>query len=153
MESGRCRRLVLYLHFFLGLIAIWIWDKWETKKRNKIIVVVLLCVLSLLGDWSIWDVLWPLFFFIYRNDEKKMWDSFLIIAAVEIIAAQLLAIFLSDCAYGMLFQFGALRVMPLIKYCYNGKPGSRHMFHRWFFYVFYPLHLLLLFLLKLYLHG
>ena len=47
-----------------------------------------------------------------------------------------------------LFQLGIFLVIPLIQYCYNGESGSKKPFHKWFFYVFYPLHLLVLGILR-----
>ena len=38
----------------------------------------------------------------------------------------------------------------MIVYCYNGKGGSKSAFNKWFFYVFYPLHLIILGILKWY---
>ncbi|MBO6017570.1 MAG: protein TraX, partial [Oscillospiraceae bacterium] len=45
------------------------------------------------------------------------------------------------------FQFGGL-LAPLLLKRYNGERGSAAAFHKWFFYAFYPLHLLLLWWLK-----
>ena len=140
------------LTLFLALLTCWMWDKWDAKKPAKIAVVVVMCALSIMGDWSIWDILWPLFFVIYRNDEKKKWRAFLIVAALEIGLSQCIAIFISKNPYEQAFQVGALLVMPLIRYGYNGEPGSRNAFHKWFFYVFYPLHLMILFFLKMYIN-
>ncbi|MBP5415562.1 MAG: hypothetical protein ILN61_10040 [Lachnospiraceae bacterium] len=39
--------------------------------------------------------------------------------------------------------------MPfLFTFCYNGEPGSRAAFHKWFFYIFYPLHIMIIYLIK-----
>ncbi|MDY3655163.1 MAG: TraX family protein, partial [Ruminococcus callidus] len=46
------------------------------------------------------------------------------------------------------FQVGIFLVFPLIQFGYNGKSGSKKPFHKWFFYVFYPLHLLVLGILR-----
>ncbi|MBO5237666.1 MAG: hypothetical protein J6B50_02665 [Lachnospiraceae bacterium] len=48
-----------------------------------------------------------------------------------------------------LYQLGVFLVPFLLKGFYNGAGGSRKPVHKWFFYVFYPAHLLLLELLKL----
>ena len=45
-------------------------------------------------------------------------------------------------------RLGIFLVIPLIQYCYNGEGGSKKPFHKWFFYVFYPLHLLVLGVLR-----
>ncbi|MBO4514288.1 MAG: hypothetical protein J5721_01305, partial [Lachnospiraceae bacterium] len=131
---------------FLGLIAIWIWDKTELHVVWKIVIVTLLCALSIFGDWPIFDILWPLFFVIYHDNPKKKWIAFAVVAISEILLSQLLALFVMEEPLGQLFQIGVILVVPFFL-LYNGEPGSRHPFHKWFFYVFYPLHLLILALL------
>lgn len=135
---------------FLGLIAIYIWDRSNDADWKKITVVVILCIISCFGgDWMIFDIIWPLFLFIYWDDEKKKWMSYIIIMTVEVALAQIMAIE-SHCYYRQLFQFGAFLDLPLLMKFYNGKPGSKKAFHKWFFYIFYPLHLLVLALIKIY---
>lgn len=48
-------------------------------------------------------------------------------------------------------QLGVFVVPVLIQCCYNGQGGSKKIVHKWFFYIFYPLHLLALGLLQIYL--
>ncbi len=128
---------------FLGLIAICVWDRTNLPKWAKIIIIVLLCIISVFGDWPIMDVLWPLFLFIYRNDKKKKWRSFIIIITVEVALSMILGI-VSGQPFVQIFQFGAYMVPIIFLYFYNGESGSKHPFHKWFFYIFYPLHLLIL---------
>ena len=47
-----------------------------------------------------------------------------------------------------LYQVGVFLALPLLA-LYNGKRGNRSAFLRWFFYAFYPAHLLLFYLLSL----
>ena len=47
--------------------------------------------------------------------------------------------------FGMLYLYQPLYlVLPLLTVFYNGQCGSRKPVHKWFFYIFYPAHLLLL---------
>lgn len=55
-----------------------------------------------------------------------------------------MSVLTSEPMWSGLFQLGIFLVIPLIQYCYNGEGGSKKPFHKWFFYVFYPLHLLVL---------
>ena len=133
----------------LAVLTIWMWDKANIKTGFKIVLVIAACGLSFFGDWPIFDVLWPLFLFIYKDEPKKKWRSFLIIMAVEVLGSQMMAIG-SEQPFRQVFQFGAFLVPPILMYMYNGEPGSRKAFHKWFFYVFYPLHLLVLLALEVY---
>ena len=134
---------------FLGLLVLWMWDKANIKKWLKVLLTVAACLLSLMGDWPIFDILWPLFLFIYREEPKKQWTAFTIVIAVEVILTNLLCIG-GPYPYRQLFQFGAFMVLPILMFCYNGEPGKKNAFNKWFFYIFYPLHLVILSLLAVY---
>ncbi|MBR0528678.1 MAG: hypothetical protein IJJ76_02805 [Ruminococcus sp.] len=125
---------------FLGITALRIWDSSKLKKSDKIVLIVVLCILSLIGDWPVMDVLGPLFLYIYRTDKKKKY-----IALTLVYLPNLLLVFVDGW-----YNLGVLLVPIMIVYCYNGKGGSKSAFNKWFFYVFYPLHLIILGILKWY---
>ena len=132
---------------FLSLLAIWLWDKGKCPKAVKIAGIVGLIILSFLGDWPIFDILFALFLFIYRNNPKKKWCSFYIIAGIFFIMASLMNL---DNLKNVLFQLGVFLPPLLLQFFYNGEGGSRKKIHRWFFYVFYPLHLFIIGLISYY---
>ena len=121
----------------LALGALWIWDREQMSETGKVLAVFGLCVLSVLGDWPVMGILFPLNFYINRDDERKKWGIY---AAISIVFGAI-ACMLSGPWH--CFQFGTL-LAPLLLRRYNGEPGSGAAFHKWFFYVFYPAHLLLL---------
>ena len=51
--------------------------------------------------------------------------------------------------YAQFFQFGVLLAAPLLM-LYNGERGGGK-YSKWFFYIFYPAHLLIIALIKMYL--
>ena len=127
----------------LSLLAIWLWDKGRCPQPVKVLGIIGLCILSLFGDWAIFDILYALFFFCYRNNPRKKWTAFCILT---LFCCE--NILFAEPWWSALFQLGIFLVFPLIQFGYNGKSGSKKPFHKWFFYVFYPLHLLILGVLR-----
>lgn len=124
---------------FLGLTAIRIWESPRMKKTGKIICIILLCLLSCIGDWAFMNVLSCLFVHIYRNRPKAKWTAFTL---TYFIPNALLMIFVGF--QSAWFQAGVLLVPLMLAFLYNGQCGSKAKFHKWFFYLFYPAHLAVL---------
>lgn len=129
---------------FLSLLAIWLWDKAKCGRWMKILGIVGLCFLSVFGDWPVLDILFALCFFIYRDNGKKKWTAFSVIAGLEVGFCLLAG------GMQMIFQIGVFLIPPMLIFCYNGEGGSKRPIHKWFFYVFYPAHLLVLALIKMF---
>ncbi|MBE6867888.1 MAG: hypothetical protein E7494_03915 [Ruminococcus albus] len=124
---------------FLGITAIRLWDSRLYTKKDKIALTVLLCLISMIGDWPVMDVLAPLFMYLYRDDKKKRY-----IAVTLAYLPMMLMVLILDGWH----QIGVLMVPLIIIFCYNGKGGKKNAFNKWFFYIFYPAHLLILGIIK-----
>ncbi len=124
----------------LSLLALRVFDSKVLMETQKQILIFALLFLSIWGDWGIFDIVFVLIFFKYRDNEKMKWIMYSIVAAFTF--------FLSGFGIWSLFQLGVFMVPLLLGLLYNGKPGSRLAFHKWFFYIFYPAHLLLLGLVR-----
>lgn len=143
--ASRELTLVIYPFFgviyslLLGLLAVWLWDSDKCHLLVKLIGIAILLYLSQFGDWQYFDVLWALVFFIYRDKPVKKWLFFSVIAAFVYLA-------FTDWTRptASLFQLGVYLVPLLLIVFYNGRGGSKSAVHKWFFYIFYPAHLLLL---------
>jgi len=71
-ESGGIRPAfgVIYT-LFLSLLAIWFWDKAKCSVSVKWLAVLVLCILSVFGDWAMFDVLYALTFVRSRTNVPK----------------------------------------------------------------------------------
>ena len=128
---------------FLAYINIWLWDTLDSPAPVHIMITFIMCYISQMGDWSVFVILWSLFFYLYKDRPVKMWTLYYLVSVYYMIM-----VFQSRGLVNGLFSAGCL-VMPLIiSFLYNGKSGSRNAFHKWIFYIFYPLHLFVLWMIK-----
>ena len=136
---------------FLAFITIWMWADLKVPKAVKVIFVILLCALSFFGDWPFFAILWAFFAYIYRERPVAKWVSFGIIALADVGLTLLLPMALHAPWKEQLFQTGVILVPILLICFYNRKKGSSAKIHKWFFYIFYPLHILIIYLIKVFL--
>ena len=129
----------------LGLVGIMIQDL-KIKGIFKIILTLLLCVLGFPADWSSVAVMIIIYNYAYRGNFKKQMISQTIFSGMY---ALVYGIFI-NIWYGII-QMGTVLSIPLLAK-YNGERGKWKNF-KWFFYIIYPLHLIICGLIRLYLHG
>ena len=152
---------------FCGLLALWAWDKMKNKDLS-IMAIFGLCILASPGDWGIFGVLYVLVFGVNHGNIRMQVKWFCIISLIMAVLASLPFIIMNipvlapavlqmmhrtgktaiPPAYSQLFQFGVFLAVPLLLN-YNGERGGGK-YSKWIFYVFYPVHLLILALLKLF---
>lgn len=132
---------------FLGLISLIVWNNEKLNKFVKIVLIVLICIVATLGDWAFIGVLWILFFGIYHDNFKKQVLSFVMIFSLPIVISSIIMLIgKKGNWYSQLFQLGVLLAIPLIAK-YNGERGGSKN-SKWIFYIFYPLHLLIIAFIK-----
>ena len=117
----------------------------ETKLETfpKWVIIIALLALSVIGDWAIFAPFMVLFFYFFREDRRRLLIFYSLASAIVVITDITVLIVRHYLWYQELWQLGMFLFIPLVL-LYKGEPGSRHPFHKWFFYIFYPAHLLLL---------
>ncbi len=129
---------------FLGVIALIIRDSPKYKTAVKNMIILLICLAAMLGDWGSLAVIW-IMIFAERQSRTEQIKHFCIASIIYIILDILLSS-VSGQWYNDLFQLGVFLAVPLLLK-YNGvRKGGKA--YKWFFYVFYPAHLLLLAVIK-----
>ncbi len=132
--------------FFLTLLALKTVHSEDLPKPAKVVLVIGLCLLSTIGDWFFFPIIWALLLDKYRGSFKKQAAAFVV---SSVILITLMIVFLTDGFGDNWFQYGVLlALIPL--YFYNGEKGRSGRFNKWFFYIFYPAHLLIFGILKWY---
>lgn len=137
---------------FLALVALKV-CKGTQPAIIKVLCVIGLCFLSIFGDWQIFGVLYVLCFGLNRGNFKKQVVWFSVISVMMFIT-MIAPAFLADDfnVFSQTFLIGVFLPLPLI-YIYNGKLGGEKLpatFNRWVFYIFYPAHLLIIYLFSLF---
>ena len=127
---------------FCGLLMLRIHESEKIKHTSiKVLLILLLCVIAFPSNWSCIGSLCILAFGTNRNNFKvqMLWMIFYVF-----LYALVYFIFL-DKVYGIL-QMGVILAIPIL-YMYNGKRGSNPKINKiakWLFYIYYPLHLIIL---------
>ncbi|WP_296133298.1 TraX family protein [uncultured Eubacterium sp.] len=121
-----------------GLVMLRIADSKRIKSIYKVLLVILICIITLPSDWSCIAALCIMAVGTNRGDFRKQMSWMIFYVALYSLAY----FFAIDKAYGIL-QMGVVLSIPVIA-MYNGKRGKNpkiNKFMKWFFYIFYPLHL------------
>ncbi len=125
-----------------GLVMLRIVNSEKIQKQwVKIALILLICLVTFPSDWSCIASLCILAFGTNRGKLKT--QSMWLIIYVAIYAT--VYCFAIDWVYGLV-QMGVVLAIPFIK-LYNGKRGKSpriNKFMKWFFYIYYPLHLAIL---------
>lgn len=115
----------------------------------KVLLALLLFALSAFCDWAIFMPLMVLIFYLLRDRRRPLIIFYSILSLLVILADIAILCYKGYHWYWELWQTGMFLFIPLLL-LYKGQPGSRAPFHKWFFYVFYPGHLLVLWLVFLF---
>ncbi|MBQ7003221.1 MAG: hypothetical protein IJN57_04535 [Oscillospiraceae bacterium] len=151
-SSGWWTFNVIFTLFF-GLLSIIAWE--SGRKLWQRILLVILCALAtavMMCDWIIFGVLFIFFLHVFRDRPKAR----LIAYTSLLLVHTLLNLFsLGTVPTGRLLVNMLVMFVVLMApyFCmttfYNGKKGAHPVFAKWFFYAFYPLHYLVIFIVKL----
>lgn len=125
-----------------GLVMLRINDSPKIKSNGlKALLILLICLVTFPSDWSCIASLCVLAFGTNRGKFKVQMLWMLLYVAVY-AAVYALAL---DPVYGLL-QMGVILAVPVLA-LYNGQRGSSKRVNdvmKWFFYAYYPVHLLIL---------
>lgn len=133
--------LNIFFTLFIGLVAITIFDKSQNKYLG-FLYVILICIISELFkfDYGYFGILVIFIFHMFKNNKLHMGIAFLLAVCLKYTVALIQSNFYST--YYILAIFTALSIIPIV--FYNKKQGKNI---KYFFYIFYPVHLIILYLI------
>lgn len=138
----------LLLCFYILLIQEYVQD-----AAVRVLLIFLIFCVSVFSDWAIMAPAFTLFFSSARCDSRKIKKSFLYcIVLFLLLNLPVGEIFSARVLISQIFYVsGVILAGIIIVYFYNGKRMERgRTFSKWFFYLFYPIHLLILGLIRIF---
>ena len=131
-----------------GVVAIALTDEknFALKGWQKSVLVMIICVITFCSDWSCIAVLAILAIYGNRGNLKKQVSGMMICV---LMYAVIYFLFI-DKVYGII-QLFVIICVPFIKQ-YNGERGKWKGM-KWFFYLYYPAHLIVCGIIRVLLHG
>lgn len=132
---------------FVAILILWIQDNSLTMKNwVKNILIFILVWSAFPADWSCIAVLAILEMHKKRGNLKaQMREIFLYVALYAVVS-----FFFVSKVYALV-QAGVLLVYPVLK-LYNGEKGKAKWM-KWFFYLYYPVHLIVIGVLRICIYG
>ena len=142
VASGDLNVIFTLLFSFLMLMVV-------EKTSNQIIkgmAVFLFMFISIFSDWGLIGPLMAWLFYVNRPDRKKQVRDYLMIICIQLLSTVIFIVCNTQNWYEGICQLGIFLVIPLIA-SYNGEAGKKTLLNKWLFYVFYPLHLMIIWLI------
>ncbi|MBO5209554.1 MAG: conjugal transfer protein TraX [Lachnospiraceae bacterium] len=150
-QFGNLNMLFTLFFCFLILVAM-------EKIQNKVlqtIVVVLLVFVTVFCDWALMAAIFTILFANYKDSRKKMTISYVFAFILFGAFNTMNYLYVPGLSTAEAILHGAISAVPIlvsgfvIMNMYNGKRAEKgRNFSKWFFYAFYPGHLLVLWLIK-----
>lgn len=130
-----------------SVAALYISKKNEFLKHwQKCILMILICAVTFPADWSSIAVMAILFMYTNRGNLKKQMIGMSLWVSIYAVVS----FFFASKLYGIICLFVPIAYIPL-KF-YNGEKGKAG-FMKWFFYAYYPAHLIIIGILRNVLYG
>lgn len=132
---------------FVAIVVLWIQDtELPINKWLKKIIIFVLIWTAFPADWSCLAVLAILDMYKKRGNLKKQ-----MMAMIPYVAIYGIVSFFFVSKIYALVLFGVILVYPVLK-LYNGEKGKAGWM-KWFFYIYYPAHLIIVGIIRLWLYG
>lgn len=115
------------------------------KNLGILSIPIAICILYIatFTDWFVFGPLFTLSFYLNKGNKDLQALCHACISFLSLGYSAYVCIQHGLPWYSQVWQIGAILIIPII-YLYNGQLGRKTSFNKWLFYLFYPLHLLMI---------
>ena len=141
-----CTHWNVMLSLAIVLLIMMLFDS-NIKSCTSIVLLGCLISLAHFCDWSYLIPAWTIIFFCYYEHDKKKMAVFFVLTSMTLQTLLYLKEFDSFALFS--FQYGTLLALIPIS-MYNGQRGNVRYkdLNQWFFYVYYPAHMIVLLVIQ-----
>ena len=145
--SGVLNQTSVIWPLFLAIVALWVLNSANgLSEWKKLLLVMLINLLAFPADWSCIAVMAVVYMYDKRGNLKGQMLGML----CWVVLYAVVSFFYASRVYAVV-QLGVILVYPLLRQ-YNGQRG-RAKWMKWFFYLYYPAHLMFIGILRLIIYG
>lgn len=146
-KNGESKLNMIYTLFICFLILIT-----REKVKNRFLCIIIefgLVLATLKADWFIFAPVFVIMCDTWKSNKKKIWYAYYILTAAFGTLMFVSYLDLKSVPLALLCAVGSCAGIMIsgivIQFFYNGKRAEHgKTFSKWFFYLFYPIHLLIL---------
>jgi TraX protein. len=125
------------------------------SKALRILVIILLLLATGKSDWAYLAPIFTIMFVMFKNSKKRMLlgysIAYILFCGIYILKFSFTDTMGTAILHGLAAGLGIAASAVAILILYNGQRAKRgRTFAKWFFYIFYPVHLFILGMIKLY---
>ena len=131
----------------MGLIALTAIKSEKIHIILKFVILAVCCAVSYTANWNYIAVLWVVAFGIFYGNFTRQIFAFCAICVLYLLIQPFRQYGIFDETFPQWQQLGIFLTIPLLA-MYNGSPGKKSLAMKWLFYIFYPAHLILLYVLN-----
>lgn len=128
-----------------AVVLLYILDNEKINKYLKIFLFIFIFLITFPSDWSCI----PVFAIIFMNKYKDNFKKKMLYMMIGTLMYSIVYFIFIDRVYGILQLFTCLTI-PIL-YLYNGERGKLNL--KYLFYIYYPLHLFIIGILRIILYG
>lgn len=147
-KTGIFNQTSVMYPLFIAVVVMWLEDLEKEKLNSKLKIAIIFVLIwsAFPADWSCIAVLAILEINKYRGNLSKQMLSMM----KWVMLYAIVSFFFVNKAYGVVC-LGVILVYPFLR-MYNGERGKAKWL-KWFFYIYYPAHLIILGILRIYRYG